>query len=88
MTRAFGCGLVAASVLLVACGRAAGPEDVALEYGRAIYASDAEAAWRLSSPSAAAWRRDPAEENGKNASLRRSPKPFMNIAKYTGAPRI
>jgi hypothetical protein len=27
-------------------------------------------------------------ENGKNASLRRSPKPFMNIAKYTGAPRI
>jgi len=29
-----------------------------------------------------------AEENGKNASLRRSPKPFINIAKYTGAPRI
>jgi hypothetical protein len=47
MTRAFGCGRLAASVLLVACGRASGPEDVALEYGRAIYASDAEAAWRL-----------------------------------------
>jgi hypothetical protein len=47
MTRAVGCGLVAASVLLAAFGRAARPEDVALEYGRAIYASDAEAAWRL-----------------------------------------
>ena len=47
MMRAVGCGLLAVTVLLVACGRAAGPEDVALEYGRAIYASDAETAWRL-----------------------------------------
>lgn len=38
---------IAASVLLAACGRPTGAEDVALAYGRAIYANDAEVAWRL-----------------------------------------
>ena len=47
MTRAFGWVLIAATVLPVACSRTAQPEDIALAYGRAIYANDAAAMWRL-----------------------------------------
>lgn len=45
MIRAYGRWLIAASVLLAACGRPATPEDIALAYGRAIYANDADAIW-------------------------------------------
>ena len=38
---------VVAGLLAAACGRAATPEDVALEYARAVYANDADAIWRL-----------------------------------------
>jgi hypothetical protein len=34
---------------LSGCGRSAGPEDVALAYGRALYANDGDAIWNLAS---------------------------------------
>jgi hypothetical protein len=39
--------LLALGLLLAGCGRAALPEEVALAYGRAVYANDAAAIWRL-----------------------------------------
>jgi len=39
--------LLALGLLLAACGRATPPEEVALAYGRAVYANDADAIWRL-----------------------------------------
>lgn len=39
--------IVATLVLLAGCMRPAPPEEVALRYGRAVYAADAKAIWRL-----------------------------------------
>lgn len=39
--------LLALGLLLAGCGRVASPEEVALAYGRAVYANDADAIWRL-----------------------------------------
>lgn len=39
--------LAIAALLVAACARSVSPDEVALEYGRALYASDAEAIWRL-----------------------------------------
>lgn len=39
--------LVASALLFQACARTEPPEAVALEYGRAVYANDAETIWRL-----------------------------------------
>ena len=47
MTRGGILRLAIAGVLLAACGRPTRPEPVALAYGRALYANDADAAWRL-----------------------------------------
>ncbi|MGH7391245.1 MAG: hypothetical protein ACREM3_17565 [Candidatus Rokuibacteriota bacterium] len=38
---------MAAAMLLAACGRTSGPEDVVLAYGRALYASDSDEMWGL-----------------------------------------
>jgi hypothetical protein len=48
--------LLALGLLLAGCGRSAPPEEVALAYGRAVYASDADAMWRLISGGGKAWR--------------------------------
>lgn len=40
-------GLIAGVVLLTGCARGAGPEDVALDYARALYASDGARAYGL-----------------------------------------
>lgn len=40
-------GLLVTGLVFVACGRTTSPEDVALAYARAIYATDAGATWRL-----------------------------------------
>ncbi len=40
-------GTVVATLVLAGCARAPAPEEVALRYGRAFYASDADALWRL-----------------------------------------
>lgn len=39
--------LLVLGLLVAGCGRAAPAEEVALAYGRALYASDAGASWRL-----------------------------------------
>jgi hypothetical protein len=39
--------LLALGLLLAGCGSAASPEEAALAYGRALYANDAAAIWRL-----------------------------------------
>jgi hypothetical protein len=47
MTATYSRRLIIACALLAACGRPVGPEPVALAYGRAMYANDADAAWPL-----------------------------------------
>lgn len=39
--------LLTLGLLLAGCGRGPSPEEVALAYGRAVYANDADAIWRL-----------------------------------------
>ena len=46
-TTTLGLLLATAVPALAACGRYHTPEEVALAYGRAVYANDAEAIWRL-----------------------------------------
>src|SRR5712692_4518014 len=47
MSRSFTMLRLLAAVLLLACARQPSPEEVALEYGRALYANDRAAAYRL-----------------------------------------
>src|ERR671919_2237889 len=78
MTRGGILRLAIAGVLLAACGRPTGPEPVALAYGRALYANDADAAWRLIS--------EVDRRGAKRATFPRRPNNLHGFARHAARP--